>query len=271
MLCERGQSIEEFPSKRKSFKSLRLPSRRRRPRCYGEPAPFEPRWDRREIRRSTALESSVRSAMPGDESALIAVLDTSVAVRWLVRERGSDEVGRLMERPITWWAPHLIITEIVAAMRRKIVASELSVANAVASMHILKAAVVDGFVVLVADDELAPSALTLALTCEHNRARSSVSRACRTRRFPTRNCRHRAIQDRRKAGTVRTLHFFILTRSHRKPRNLRPRYVVYESPGDGRFAARWIFTPRCRRLSARPFVGKRRTLVFGRRTRFERG
>lgn len=106
--------------------------------------------------------------MPGDESALIAVLDTSVAVRWLVRERGSDEVGRLMERPITWWAPHLIITEIVAAMRRKIVASELSVANAVASMHILKAAVVDGFVVLVADDELAPSALTLALTCEHN-------------------------------------------------------------------------------------------------------
>lgn len=111
--------------------------------------------------------SSAKNAMPGDEVGTVAVLDASVAVRWLVRERGSDDVGRLMEGPISWRAPHLLVTEVASAMRRKIVANELGALEAIGSIQILKSAIADGLISLVADDDLVPAALTLALLYEH--------------------------------------------------------------------------------------------------------
>lgn len=97
----------------------------------------------------------------------LAVLDASVAVRWLVPEIGSKEAAALMERPIAWIAPQLLITEFSAALRRKVVGNELRVEHAVQAIVILKQAVVDGIIELANDDDLVPAALMLALTLNH--------------------------------------------------------------------------------------------------------
>lgn len=44
--------------------------------------------------------------MPGAEArGATAVLDASVAVRWVVHERGSEEAADLLARPIGWLPP----------------------------------------------------------------------------------------------------------------------------------------------------------------------
>jgi len=59
--------------------------------------------------------------MPGAEArGATAVLDASVAVRWVVQERGSEEAADLLARPIGWMAPRLMLTEVAAALRRPV-------------------------------------------------------------------------------------------------------------------------------------------------------
>ena len=57
--------------------------------------------------------------MPTVERPVLAVLDASVAVRWVVPERGSDEAAALLGRSLTWLAPRLLLTEVASALRAK--------------------------------------------------------------------------------------------------------------------------------------------------------
>ncbi len=105
--------------------------------------------------------------MPGASEPISAVLDASVAVRWLVPERGSDEAASLMERPIAWLAPRLLITEIAAALRRKVIARELRVEHAAQAIAVVGQATADGILQFAQDEELAAPALMLALALNH--------------------------------------------------------------------------------------------------------
>jgi len=72
-----------------------------------------------------------------------------------------------MERPVTWIAPRLLVTEVASALRRKVVANELRVEHAVQALAILGQAASDGIVQFVQDEDLVAPALMLALTLEH--------------------------------------------------------------------------------------------------------
>ncbi len=129
------------------------------------PQRYEQLPDRRQrMRVSIACVSYGKNAMPGVSEPSSAVLDASVAVRWLVPERGSDDAAALMERAITWVAPQLLVTEVASALRRKVVAKELRVEHAVQALAILGQAASDGIVQFVQDEDLVAPALMLALT-----------------------------------------------------------------------------------------------------------
>ena len=65
--------------------------------------------------------------MPGsDGPPRRTVLDASVAVRWIVTEPGTEHATALLRQPIQWLAPRLMLTEVASALRRKVVAGELS-------------------------------------------------------------------------------------------------------------------------------------------------
>ncbi len=132
------------------------------------PQRYERLPDRRQrMRVSIACVSYGKNAMPGVSEPSSAVLDASVAVRWLVPERGSDDAAALMERAITWVAPQLLVTEVASALRRKVVAKELRVEHAVQALAILGQAASDGIVQFVQDEDLVAPALMLALTLGH--------------------------------------------------------------------------------------------------------
>lgn len=106
--------------------------------------------------------------MPGAEARpSTAVLDASIAVRWVVPERGSNEAAELLARPISWLAPRLMLTEAAAALRRKVAGGELSPAVAIQALGALVEAVADGTVRVTDDEEFVSSALVLALTLGH--------------------------------------------------------------------------------------------------------
>jgi predicted nucleic acid-binding protein len=106
--------------------------------------------------------------MPGAEAAFAtAVLDASVAVRWVVPEHGSEQAAALLARPIAWIAPRLMLTEAAAALRRKVAAGALSVDLAAQALDALVRATADGTVRLTDDEEAVSAALLLALTLGH--------------------------------------------------------------------------------------------------------
>lgn len=105
--------------------------------------------------------------MLGADEVAAGVLDASVAVRWLVPERGSEVAADLMQRPISWTAPHLLVIEVTAALRRKVVASELRIEQASQALGILLQAIDSGVVDLAADETLALSALQSAVLLKH--------------------------------------------------------------------------------------------------------
>ncbi|MGH7709462.1 MAG: type II toxin-antitoxin system VapC family toxin [Vulcanimicrobiaceae bacterium] len=105
--------------------------------------------------------------MPPADELTTAVLDASVAVQWLVPERGSEAAASLIERPITWLAPRLLVTEVASALRRKVVEDGLRVEFAVQAVDILGQAVSNGMLQLAEDETLVAAALMLALTLEH--------------------------------------------------------------------------------------------------------
>ncbi|HEY6325264.1 MAG TPA: type II toxin-antitoxin system VapC family toxin [Candidatus Cybelea sp.] len=105
--------------------------------------------------------------MPGVEEAQLAVLDASVAVRWLVPERGSGRAAELLNNPITWLAPRLLPTEVAAALRRNVVAGNLRAEFATAALDVLLQMPRDGLLTFADDENLVASALSLALTVDH--------------------------------------------------------------------------------------------------------
>ena len=103
-----------------------------------------------------------------DEAApALAVLDASVAVRWVVPERGSDEAGALLGRPVGWLAPRLMLTEAAGALRRKAAGDELTTAQAAQALDILVDGAEGGLIHIAEDETLVASALMLAIDLKH--------------------------------------------------------------------------------------------------------
>jgi len=75
--------------------------------------------------------------MRGAETASLAVVDASVAVKWVVDESDSDAAATFLARPIRWIAPRLVLVEAAATLRRKVVQRELRVTGAAASLRAL--------------------------------------------------------------------------------------------------------------------------------------
>ncbi len=106
--------------------------------------------------------------MPGAETRpSTAVLDASVAIRWVIPERGSDEAAELLTRPIGWLAPRLMLTEAAATLRRKVAGGEVAPAVAIQALGALVEAVADGTVRVTDDEDFVSAALGLALTLGH--------------------------------------------------------------------------------------------------------
>lgn len=105
--------------------------------------------------------------MPGAERAGAAVLDASVAVRWIVPEAGSETAVELLRHPITWLAPRLLLMEVAAALRRKVAGDDLRAEQALDAFGALLDAVADGTIHLADDDAIMAAAFTLALTLGH--------------------------------------------------------------------------------------------------------
>jgi len=97
----------------------------------------------------------------------MVVLDASVAVRWVVKEEGSDEAAALLERDITWITPRLLLTEAASALRRKVADRALAPAAAGQSLDALLQAVADGVIRLIEDERVIAPALLLALSLQH--------------------------------------------------------------------------------------------------------
>jgi predicted nucleic acid-binding protein len=97
----------------------------------------------------------------------LAVLDASVAVRWLVTERGSDEAAVLLGRAVGWLAPRLMLTEAAGALRRKTAGGELDAALAAQALDFLVDGAEGGLIHIADDETLVASALMLAISLKH--------------------------------------------------------------------------------------------------------
>ena len=104
--------------------------------------------------------------MPGAEPATV-VLDASVAVKWVVEEPASDAAVGLLEQPIIWLAPRLMLVETAAALRRKAESRELRAEAAAAGLATLLDAVGQGMIRLADDEGVVSTALLLALDLGH--------------------------------------------------------------------------------------------------------
>ena len=105
--------------------------------------------------------------MPGAEAADVAVVDASVAVKWVVDEPDSEIAATFLKRPIRWIAPRLMLVEAAATLRRKVVQRELRATSAAGSLRALLDAVREGAIRLVEDEQLVDTALLLALELTH--------------------------------------------------------------------------------------------------------
>jgi predicted nucleic acid-binding protein len=105
--------------------------------------------------------------MPGVETVSGAVVDASVAVKWVVDEPDSQMAAALLERPIGWIAPRLMLVEAAATLRRKVVQREIRATSAAASLGALLGAVREGAIQLVEDEQLVDTALLLAIELGH--------------------------------------------------------------------------------------------------------
>ena len=105
--------------------------------------------------------------MPGAEAARVAVVDASVAVKWVVDEPDSEAAAALLERPIRWVAPRLMLIEAAATLRRKVVQRELRPTSAAVSLRALLDGARRGVIRLVEDEHLVDAAFLLALELAH--------------------------------------------------------------------------------------------------------
>jgi predicted nucleic acid-binding protein len=102
--------------------------------------------------------------MPTVDRPTLAVLDASVAVRWVVPEQGSEEAAALLSQPVGWVAPRLLVTEVASALRRKVGGGELAPSVASQALGAIIDAIDDGVIQLAEDEHIVGSALTLAIT-----------------------------------------------------------------------------------------------------------
>jgi len=105
--------------------------------------------------------------MPGADVGRLAVVDASVAVKWVVDEPDSDTAASLLERPVAWLAPRLVLVEAAAALRRKVADQELGAPTASTALAALVDATRQGTIRLADDEQLVGAALLLALELGH--------------------------------------------------------------------------------------------------------
>jgi predicted nucleic acid-binding protein len=105
--------------------------------------------------------------MAGADEVRLAVVDASIAVKWVVDEPYSAMAAALLDRPITWLAPRLMLVEAAAALRRKVSERELSPVIGTAALRSIADATRDGTVQLADDEQLVTEAFLLALDLGH--------------------------------------------------------------------------------------------------------
>jgi predicted nucleic acid-binding protein len=105
--------------------------------------------------------------MPGAEAARAAILDASVAVKWVVDEADSEAAAALLGDGLQWIAPRLMLVEAAATLRRKAASREIRTSSAAASLRTLLDATRSGAVRLAEDEQLVDVALILALELGH--------------------------------------------------------------------------------------------------------
>ena len=105
--------------------------------------------------------------MPGADEVRLAVVDASVAVKWVVDEPHSEASAALLDRPIAWLAPRLMLVEAAAALRRKVSDRELSAVTGTAALRSLGDATREGTIRLADDEQLVTEAFLLAVELGH--------------------------------------------------------------------------------------------------------
>jgi predicted nucleic acid-binding protein len=101
------------------------------------------------------------------DATTVGILDASVVVKIVVAEVGTAESVAVMERPLRWLAPGLMVIEVASALRQKTAGKALTALSAQAALSACLDAVADGVIGLADDEALAPAALNLALTLNH--------------------------------------------------------------------------------------------------------
>lgn len=91
---------------------------------------------------------------------MIAIVDTSVAIKRFVAEPGSDRATAVFSRAVG--APNLILFEFGNAMWKKVRRREIEPAQATGSLEVLRS-----MLILLPDDVMAESALKLGLEFDH--------------------------------------------------------------------------------------------------------
>jgi predicted nucleic acid-binding protein len=105
--------------------------------------------------------------MPGAELEFrSAVVDASVVVRWIVPEKGASEALALLARSIDWLAPRLMLSEVASALRRKVMAGELTAALAADGLDFILGIVARGALRLHRDETVIRSALALSVALQ---------------------------------------------------------------------------------------------------------
>ncbi len=102
-----------------------------------------------------------------DAVAVVGVLDASVVVKLVVPETGTAESLAVIERPLRWVAPRLMVIEVASALRQKAASKALSPVNAAEALAATLDAVDDGVIGLADDEALVQAALNLALALNH--------------------------------------------------------------------------------------------------------
>ncbi len=97
----------------------------------------------------------------------LLVADASLVVPLVALESGTEAAKALLMGAYRWISPSLLIAEVTSALRRKVADKELTDEEAARSLGDLLAAVDDGAIRLVRDEDLAPAALRIATTEGH--------------------------------------------------------------------------------------------------------
>ena len=91
------------------------------------------------------------------------VVDASVAVKWVLAEDGAARASALRNEPEELIAPTLIVAEIGSAIRKRVLAKEMTPADSLRGLDIA-AGLIDRFITL---PDLSAQALALSIELKH--------------------------------------------------------------------------------------------------------